>query len=168
MTRSVLKILTVCAALTLAAASAPTFAQQKEKPPAAGPAKDFTIPTPRNLTLPNGMPVTMVSFGQVPKVTIRVVVSAANVHEQKEEVWLADLTGIMMREGTTTLTADAEAVEVAAMGGELAINVGPDTTSVGADVISERAADAVRLLNADRKLSAQVLPQAATPGHWAD
>jgi carboxyl-terminal processing protease len=29
-------------------------------------------------------------------------------------------------------------------------------------------ADAVRLLNADGKLSAQVLPQAATPGHWAD
>lgn len=146
MTRSVLKILTVGAALTLAAASAPTFAQQKEKPPAAGPAKDFTIPTPRKLTLPNGMPVTMVSFGQVPKVTIRVVVSAANLHEQKEEVWLADLTGSMMREGTTTLTADAVAREFAAMGGELALNVGPDTTSVGADVISERAADAIRLL----------------------
>jgi carboxyl-terminal processing protease len=29
-------------------------------------------------------------------------------------------------------------------------------------------ADAVQLLNADKKLSAQVLPQAATPGHWAD
>ena len=74
------------------------------------------------------------------------VVGAANVHEQKEEVWLADLTGSMMREGTTTLTADAVAREFAAMGGELGINVGPDTTSVSADVISERAADAVRLL----------------------
>ena len=146
MTRCVRKILTVGAALTLAAASAPAFAQQKEKPPAAGPAKDFAIPTPRKLTLPNGMPVTMVPFGQVPKVTIRVVVSAANLHEQKEEVWLADLTGSMMREGTTTLTADAVAREFAAMGGELAINVGPDTTSISADVISERAADAVRLL----------------------
>ncbi|HEY0505473.1 MAG TPA: carboxy terminal-processing peptidase [Lysobacter sp.] len=29
-------------------------------------------------------------------------------------------------------------------------------------------ADAVRLLNADQKLSAQVLPEANTPGHWAD
>jgi carboxyl-terminal processing protease len=29
-------------------------------------------------------------------------------------------------------------------------------------------ADAVQLLNADKKLSAQVLPQAETPGHWAD
>ncbi|WP_046657992.1 carboxy terminal-processing peptidase [Lysobacter capsici] len=29
-------------------------------------------------------------------------------------------------------------------------------------------ADAVRLLNADRKLSAQVLPTATAPGHWAD
>ncbi len=29
-------------------------------------------------------------------------------------------------------------------------------------------ADAIALLNADRKLSAQVLPEAKTPGHWAD
>jgi carboxyl-terminal processing protease len=29
-------------------------------------------------------------------------------------------------------------------------------------------ADAVQLLNGDKKLSAQVLPQAAKPGHWAD
>ena len=29
-------------------------------------------------------------------------------------------------------------------------------------------ADAVRLLNNDRQLSAQVLPTATTAGHWAD
>ena len=32
------------------------------------------------------------------------------------------------------------------MGGELGVNVGPDTTSISADVLSDRAADAVRLL----------------------
>jgi hypothetical protein len=51
------------------------------------------------------------------------VVQAANVHEAKDQVWLADLTGQMMREGTTALTADAVAREFAAMGGQLGIGV---------------------------------------------
>ena len=58
------------------------------------------LPAARRFTLANGMPVTMVPFGQVPKVAIRLVVAAANVHEGKDEIWLADLTGNLMREGT--------------------------------------------------------------------
>jgi zinc protease len=133
-------------ALALVGLTAQAGAQQKQQPPAAGTPKDFTIPTPRRFTLANGMPVALVPFGQVPKVTIRVVVGAANLHEKADEIWLADLTGSMMREGTASLTADAVAREFAAMGGELGVNVGPDTTSIGADVLSDRAADAVRLI----------------------
>ena len=125
---------------------APLAARQKQQPPPAGTPKDFVIPAPRRFTLGNGLPVTLVPFGQVPKVTIRVVVGAANLHEKADEIWLADLTGSMMREGTASLTADAVAREFAAMGGELGISVGPDTTSIGADVLSDRAADAVRLI----------------------
>jgi len=133
-------------ALALAALTVPAGAQQKQAPPKAGAPKDFVIPTPRRFTLANGMPVTMVPFGQVPKVTIRLVVGAANAHEKADEVWLADLTGSMMREGTATLTADAVARDFAAMGGQLGISVGPDTTSISADVLTDRGADAVRLL----------------------
>ena len=118
---------------------------RKQQPPPAGAPKDFVIPAPRRFTLGNGMPVTLVPFGQVPKVTIRLVVGAANLHERKNEVWLADLTGSLMREGTTTLTADAVAREFATMGGELGISVGPDTTSISTDVLAERGADAVKL-----------------------
>jgi predicted Zn-dependent peptidase len=132
--------------VALVGLTVPAGAQQKQQPPAAGTPKGFVIPTPQRFTLPNGMPVTLVPFGQVPKVTIRVVVSAANLHEQANEVWLADLTGSMMSEGTATLTADAVAREFAAMGGELDISVGPDTTSIGAEVLSDRSADAVRLI----------------------
>jgi predicted Zn-dependent peptidase len=135
----------------ISCASLPASAQQaqqrpKQEPPAASTPKDFTIPAPRRFTLPNGLPVTMVPFGQVPKVNIRLVVDAANLHEEKNEVWLADLTGSLMREGTTTLTADAVAREFASMGGELGISVGGDTTSISTDVLSERGADAVRLV----------------------
>jgi len=125
-----------------------TGAQQtpQQKPPAAGAPKDFALPAARRFTLANGLPVTMVPFGQVPKAAIRLVVSAGNVYETKDEVWLADLTGNLMREGTATETADAVARGFAAMGGELGISVGPDTTSISTEVLSERAAEAVRKL----------------------
>jgi predicted Zn-dependent peptidase len=121
-------------------------AQQKQAPPAAGAPKDFVIPAPRRITLTNGLPVTLVPFGQVPKVSLRLVVNGANVNEGKNEVWLADLTGDLMREGTATRTADVVARELASMGGELGVAVGPDTTSISTTVLSDRAADAVKLL----------------------
>ncbi|MFL6279819.1 MAG: M16 family metallopeptidase [Vicinamibacterales bacterium] len=121
-------------------------AAPQQKPPAAGAPKDFVLPAAKHFTLANGLPVTMVPFGQVPKAAIRLVVSAGNVYENKDEVWLADLTGNLMREGTATETADTVARAFAGMGGELGISVGPDTTSISTEVLSERAADAVRKL----------------------
>jgi zinc protease len=117
-----------------------------QKPPSPGTPRDFVLPAARRFTLANGLPVTMVPFGQVPKVAIRLVVAAGNLYEGKDEVWLADLTGNLMREGTTAQTADVVAQGFASMGGELGISVGPDTTSISTEVLSERAVDAVRLL----------------------
>ena len=117
-----------------------------QKPPSPGTPKDFVLPAARRFTLANGLPVTMVPFGQVPKAAIRLVVSAGNVYEGKDEIWLADLTGNLIREGTTTESGDVVARAFAAMGGELGISVGPDTTSISTEVLSERAADAVRKL----------------------
>ena len=62
------------------AATVAAGAEQKQAPPAPGPAKDFVIPSPKRFTLSNGLPVTMVPFGLVPKVTIRLVVQAGNVY----------------------------------------------------------------------------------------
>jgi len=124
--------------------AAPERAQQK--PPEAGTPKDLVLPAPQRFTLTNGLPVTMVPFGQVPKVAIRLVVGAGNVYESKDEVWLADLTGNLMREGTVAKPADVVAREFAGMGGELGISVGPDTTSISTEVLAERAADAVQLI----------------------
>jgi zinc protease len=133
--------------ITWLVASGPALrAQEKQEPPPVGPPKDFVLPEARRFTLANGLPVTMVPFGQVPKVTIRLVVEAANLHETKDEVWLADLTGSMMREGTTELAADALARQFAGMGGQLSISVGPDTASISTDVLAERGAEAVGLL----------------------
>lgn len=144
-TRNAIRTLAVAATVAVALAGG-IGAEQKQPPPAAGAPKDFVIPSPKRFTLANGLPVTMVSFGQVPKVTIRLVVEAANVHEQKDQVWLADLTGSMMREGTTTLTADALARGFAAMGGQLGIGVGPDRTTISTDVLADHGVQAVGLI----------------------
>ncbi len=133
----------IIAALALLAGAQQTTQQ---KPPATGAPKDFTLPAAKRFTLANGLPVTMVPFGQVPKAAIRLVVTAGNVYENKDQIWLADLTGNLMREGTAAETADVVARDFAAMGGELGISVGPDTTSISTEVLSERAADAVRKL----------------------
>jgi predicted Zn-dependent peptidase len=146
--RRVLGALTLGAAMAAAIAASSTTigARQKQQPPAPGPAKDFVIPTPKRFTLANGLPVTMVPFGQVPKVTIRLILNAGNVYEGKDQVWLADLTGNMMREGTAALTGEALAREFAAMGGQLNVGVGPDTASVSTDVLSDRGGQAVQLI----------------------
>ena len=62
----------------------------------------------------------------MPKVTVTLGVRTGNVYEKADEVWLADLTGDLMREGTTTRTAAQIAEEAARMGGSLDVSVGGD------------------------------------------
>lgn len=136
------------AALLLACAlvaPAPLAAQQQEPPPPGEP-RDFTLPPQRELTLPNGLAVTLVPYGNVPKATARLVVRTGNIDETAEQVWLADLTGDLMQEGTTTRSAAQVAEQVAAMGGELQLGVGPDQTTIGGEVLSQFAPDFVRLV----------------------
>lgn len=138
--------LAVAAATTAAAQQAPATPPSKQQPPAPGQARDFAIPTPTTFKLANGLPVTMVPFGRVPKVTVRLVIDAGNVDEAKDQVWLADLLGRMLEEGTASLSADELAREFAGMGGELGISVGPDTTTITTDVLSEQGTRAVALI----------------------
>ena len=92
--------------LLISAVAAPAWAQTaRESPPPAGTARNFTLPKPTRFTLPNGLAVTLVPFGQVPKVAIRLVVDAGNLYEGADQVWLADLTGRMLEEGTKARAA---------------------------------------------------------------
>jgi predicted Zn-dependent peptidase len=88
----------------------------------------------------------MVPFGQVPKVTIQLVVQAGNAFEHANEVWLADLTGKMLQEGTEAESADAVARQFASMGGNLSVNVGSDGVAISADVLAERGPEAAALI----------------------
>jgi len=124
-----------------------TFADaQKQTPPEGGTPKDFTVPGKNTKTLANGLKRTTVQYGNTPKVNISLVVKTGNVHEAPDEIWLSDLTGEMIKQGTSKLNFKALAEKVAAMGGDITINVGPDQTAISGSVLSEFAAAFINVI----------------------
>ncbi|HEX8069566.1 MAG TPA: pitrilysin family protein [Pyrinomonadaceae bacterium] len=150
------------AAFVLAALAPAAFAQQpapqKQTPPAGGKPLPFTLPRKETFTLPNGLQVTMVPYGSIPKVAVSAVVRVGNVNEAANQTWLADLTVDLMKEGTKTRSAEQIAEEAARMGGSLNAGVGVDLTTVSTDVLSEFGPEAVALI-AD-VMQQPVLPEA--------
>jgi predicted Zn-dependent peptidase len=135
-------LMLVCGAL-----AAPTLAMaQREAPPPAGTPKDFKLPAQREFTLPNGMAVTLVPFGRVPKANVTLTVRTGRIDQGTGETWLAELTADLMNEGTTTRTAAQVAEQVAAMGGFVNVGIASDISTVGGEVLGEHAAEMVRLV----------------------
>src|SRR5687768_4032666 len=124
----------------------PAATKVKQTPPAPGTPRNFSIPAIRRFSLPNGLQVRFVPYGEVPKATVRLVTQTGNVDEQLTETWLADVAGSMMEQGTATRSAEQIAQEMAMMGGSLNVSVGANQTTLGTDVFSESAVDAISLI----------------------
>ncbi|BCS35552.1 peptidase M16 [Luteitalea sp. TBR-22] len=154
------------AALLLVSSVALAQPQSRQAPPAAGAPRPFTVPAAETFSLPNGLGVTLVPYGTVPKATIHLSVDVGNADEGPQQVWLADLTGQLMKEGTTTQSAAAIAERLARMGGGLTVGVGLDATTVRTDVLSEFVADALPVI-AD-VVQHPALPAAELPRLKAD
>jgi predicted Zn-dependent peptidase len=137
----------VALAAATAIATPPAHAQEgKETAPEGGEPRDFRIPETSSFTLDNGMEVTLAPYGWLPKATVQLVVRAGNVNEAADQVWLADLTGDLMMEGTATRSGRQIAEDAARIGGSVDVSVGPDETTVGGDALSEYATDLVALV----------------------
>lgn len=134
-------LLTLLSVAVITSASA-----QKETPPAGGAAKDFKLSDKTNAAYPNGLKTTTVHYGELPKVTVSLIIKTGNVHEGANETWLADLTGRMMREGTATMKFADIAKKAATMGGSFNVNVGQTQTTISGSVLSEYAPDFIKLL----------------------
>jgi zinc protease len=139
------KTISTALALLALAVATPSSAQ-KQAPPEPGPARDFEVPAPKKYSLPNGLVVTLVPYGTVPKVTVRLVVRSGHIDEKANQVWLSDLMGDYLTQGTATKTAREIAEAAARMGGSLDVSVGPDRTDVGGDVLSESGPEMTRLI----------------------
>jgi predicted Zn-dependent peptidase len=140
------KIALFSLALGLALAFAPSLRADKQQPPPPAAPKGFSVPQPKTFTLENGLGVTLVPYGTVPKVTVRLAVLTGNANEAANEVWLADLVGDMLSEGSATRTASQIAEDVARMGGSLDVTVGENRTEIGGDVLSEFGPSMVALV----------------------
>lgn len=126
---------------------APSDAQsQKQAPPAPGTPRNFTLPATRSFTLANGLQVTLIPYGTVPKTWMQLVVRSGNANEGANQVWLADLTGDLMEQGTTTRSASQVAAQAAGMGGSVNVSVGPDETTISGSALSEFAPRMVGLI----------------------
>lgn len=141
-----MKKVTLYIALLLILGSTANLQAQKQTPPAGGKAKDFKLPAKKEQKYTNGLKTVLVSYGSVPKVNVSLIIKTGNVHEAADQVWLADLTGRMMKEGTANLKFADISKKAALMGGSLNIAVGPTQTTIAGAVLSEYADDFIKLL----------------------
>jgi zinc protease len=132
------KLVRTFAAVTmLAVLAAGAFGQQREKPPAGGQPKPFFFPKQDTYELKNGMKVTLVKYGAVPKVAMQAVVRAGSLNEQSDQRWISDMVATLLKEGTATRSAEQIAREMAEMGGTIFTSASTDKTVVGGEVLSE-------------------------------
>ncbi len=134
---------TAAALACLVAATA--IAETRESPPPAGTPHEFRLPAKETLRLDNGLAMTFIDYGSVPKVTVLAVVRTGNIDEG-QDTWLPDVAVEMLKEGTTTRSAADIARAAAGMGGELGIGVAAEQTTAGISVLSDHAVAAVELL----------------------
>ena len=119
---------------------------QKQTPPPGGTPKDFKLPEKQVKTLTNGLRSTLVHYGALPKVDVQLIIKTGNVHEAENEVWLGDLTGLLLKEGTTTMNFKTISKKVAGMGGEVNINTGMDNVTISGSVLSEFAPELIKVI----------------------
>lgn len=146
MMKTLQRILTGATAAACVLLLAAPLAAEKQSPPEPGKPKDFQVPKPKRFTLANGMKVTFVSYGTVPKASVQLIVRTGNIDEAANQVWVADLVGEMLTQGTANRTASQIAQQAADMGGDLNVNAGEDRTDLSIDVLSESTAKAVELV----------------------
>jgi predicted Zn-dependent peptidase len=142
MKRSILYIVTAFCVATFQPAAA-----QKQTPPAGGKAKDFKLSAKKVQTAANGLKSVVVPYGELPKTTISLIIKTGNAHEGANQTWLADLTGRMLREGTTNADFATLSKKAAMMGGSLNVSVGLAQTTISGSVLSEYAPDFIRLIS---------------------
>jgi zinc protease len=113
--------------------------------PAVGAPKDFALPSRETVRLPNGLTISFVPFGSVPKVTLSAVVRTGNIDDGAQP-GLVDITTSLMAEGAGSRAGPELDRYVAGMGGSLGVGATANQLSVALDVLSERAADAIGVI----------------------
>ncbi|HEY0462003.1 MAG TPA: pitrilysin family protein [Pyrinomonadaceae bacterium] len=110
---------------------------QKETPPVGGQPKAFVFPAVETYTLKNGMKVSIVPYGSVPKVAIQAFVRSGSLNEKPGQRWISDVVAALLKEGTPSRDSETIARETAEMGGSIFTGAQTDKTVIGGEVLSE-------------------------------
>lgn len=136
-------------ALLLAAVPAGADEPFPTTPPPLGAPKDLALPAMERFALPNGLQVTLIPFGTVPKVTMVLRVDAGRLDEPVRG--LTDLAEALMNEGAGGRDAAELSRVTGDMGGSLGLSAGLSSFSASITALSEFAVPALGLL-ADQML----------------
>lgn len=101
------------------------------------PSHPITIPTPREITLPNGLTVVIVEDNRLPLVSYRLAFRVGGAFDPPEMPGLTDLLAGLLPEGTQSRTSREIAEEVARMGASLSAGANSDYTIVAASALSQ-------------------------------
>jgi predicted Zn-dependent peptidase len=135
----------LCAGISI---SAPDCrAQDKEVPPQGSAPKPFHSPKTESFVLPNGLRVTIASYGLIPKVNAELVINGGDITEPKEKQGVGKVMGELMKQGTATRSAQDIAGEAASFGGALTIRTGPDQIMVHGEGLSDGSTKLIALLS---------------------
>lgn len=119
----------------------------QQVPPEGGTPKEFTVPARTTFTMDNGVKVTLIPYGAIPKVSIVATVYVGNINEAANQVQLADIMGDLLTEGTTTRSSADIAEQAASMGGSVNVGVGLDQMTVSGNVLSEYGPSMIELIS---------------------
>lgn len=125
-------------------AQTPQAAPARETPPPPGEPRDLNLPAIETYRLANGMQVTMIPFGSVPKVTLSLRIRAGLFDQEKYGT--SDFTSALMNEGAAGQSAVAVAQRAGDMGGSIGVGNGQEFFSASISVLSEFGPQATALL----------------------
>jgi predicted Zn-dependent peptidase len=134
------------AVLFLCSAHGHSWAEEREQPPEGSAPKPFHSPKREEFTLSNGLRVTMVRYGLIPKVDVEIVVTGGDVAEPQDKQGVGSLVGELMKEGTTSRSAEQIAKETASVGGAISVRVESDQILLTGRALSDGAGKMVDLL----------------------
>ena len=100
-------------------------------PPTLGPAPALKLPPVERRALPNGMTLLIVEQHELPLADFLLVVSNGNEADPSLRAGLASLTGLLVREGTTTRTSPQIADQLSYLGASLSTGSAWDMSQVG-------------------------------------
>lgn len=104
------------------------MAVDRTRLPAVGPDPAFTLPAIVRHALPNGLAVRTVEHHSVPVVTIALLLEGGSGADPAEGEGLAALTADMVDEGAGALSAIDVSDQMARIGAQYDVDVGPDAT----------------------------------------